>query len=505
MTSSLRPIILGLDYQARWFWLEAARLFRREPVLTSVGFELARFGRAFDDVVSLPIRADRNAWGQIVDVDCYQAKFKVDHRKQITAESLIDPTFINATKFSMLQRLALAQATTAKTGLRGRYTIVTPWRIDRDDILGSLATTNGELNLDRLFAGGPGSVTGVVRAMWRSHLGLASDADLRTVLESFRLIEYSPDAINRTLECTLDSVGLRLVPADSLRHPYVDLAHGFVKTRQREFDAAGLRAVLETEGLWRPADLAVAPGRSIAIRSRRPGAAHLEDEGDLLDLVPLFHARDIRTGVDWNVDVAPLIAEFLETRVQANETYRIFLDAHNAIAFAAGWDLAHAGAEVIPMQRTGPVVVPWPSGGAAPDGPLWESWEQDMPSAGADIAVALSVTHDVRSDVEAFANAHLPSVGRIVGLTVPSPSPTAVRDGAHAHGLAQAAIAHIAAVRKPEERGARVHLFAAAPNGLIFFLGRLGRGLGPTTVYEFDFDTRALGSYVPAISLPPST
>ena len=126
MTSSLRPIILGLDYQARWFWLEGARLLRADPVLTSVGFELARYGRAFDDVVSIPIRPDLNAWGQVVEVDCFQAKFKVDHRKQITAASIIDPDFINATKYSMLQRLALAQATTAKTGLRGRYTIVTP-------------------------------------------------------------------------------------------------------------------------------------------------------------------------------------------------------------------------------------------------------------------------------------------------------------------------------------------------------------------------------------------
>jgi hypothetical protein len=505
MTSSTRPIILGLDYQARWFWLEGARLLRSEPVLTSVGFELARYGRAFDDVVSIPIRADLNAWGQVVEVDCFQAKFKVDHRKQITAASIIDPSFINATKYSMLQRLALARATTAKTGLRGRYTVVTPWQADRNDVLATLTTTNGELNLDRLFEGGERSATGKVRAAWRSHLALASDDDLRTVLESFRLIEYSPDAINRALESVLDSVGLSLVQPGSLRHPYVDLAHGFVKSRQREFDAAGLRGILDAEGLWRPAGAPALPGRPLAIRSRRPFAAHLEDEDQqLLDLVPMFHGRNIGTGIDWNADVAPAVAAFLEARVQPGETYRLYLDAHNSIAFAAGWHLTHSGAEVIPMQRTMSVVVPWPSAGAVPDGPLWEPWEQDMPSSGPDIALALGVTHDVRPDVEAYVSAHLPSVGRIVGLNTPHPSNTAVHDGAHAFALAQAAVEHVTNVRQPNERGGRIHLFAAAPNGLIFFLGRVGRGLGPTAVYEFDFDTRALGSYVPAISLPPS-
>ena len=304
----------------------------------------------------------------------------------------------------------------------------------------------------------------------------------------------------------LASVGLTTVPAGSLRHPYVDLAHGFVKTRQREFDAARLRAILDAEGLWLPAGAPVLPGRPLAIRSRRPFAVHLEDEGEnLLDLVPMFHARSIATGIDWNADVAPAVANFLETRVQPGETYRLFLDAHNSIAFAAGWDLTHSGAEVIPMQRTMSVVVPWPLAGAVPDGPLWTPWEQDMPSAGGDIALALGATHDVRADVEAYVNAQLPSVGRIIGLTAPQPGFTAVRDGAHAFAMAQAAVEHVTTVRKPEERGGRIHLFFAGPNGLIFFLGRVGRGLGPTTVYEYDFDTRALGAYVPAISLPPST
>lgn len=515
MASSIRPIILGLDYQARWFWHEAARLFRSEPVLKSVGFELARYGRAFDDVVVRPIRPDHNSWAQPVDVDCYQAKFKVDHRKRITAASLADPVFIGATRFSILQRLQRAQETFATTGLRGRYTLMTPWQIHPDDTLSALTSTNGELNLDLLLTGGPRSATGVVREQWRAHLGVTSDADLRTALQPFRLWVYGPDQVDRMLESALDSVRLSLVPPGP-GHPYVDLAHGFVRTRQHEFDEPTLRGILDQAGLWRPIDGGAAPGgqpevdalpgHPLAIRSRRLFAAHLEDEAEnLLDLVPLFHARSIATGVDWNVDVAPRIAAFLEDKVQPNQTYRLYLDAHNAIAFAAGWYVAPSGAEVIPMQKTGPALVPWPSTGPVPDGRLWnEPWEQTMASAGGDIALALSVTQNVRADVEAYVGANLPSVGRIVGLNVPTIGGASVRDGAHAFALARAAVGHMNGIRQPGERGGRIHLFAAAPNGLVFFLGRLGRDLGPTTVYEYDFDTRALGSYVPAISLPPS-
>lgn len=500
---AVRSIIQGLDYQARWFWLEAARLFRHEPVVRRVALEAIGYAKSFDDVVTVPIRSDRNAWGQQVDIDLYQAKFKVVHTKRITPADLIDPTFIGATRWSLLDKLARGQRVMAAAGLAGRYSIVTPWKIDDD--LQAFTTTNGELDLDALFQGGDGSAPGRIRKPWRDHLGLATDGDLRRVLEPFRLFESSPLQVDRTLEAMLDSVGLSLVPTGGLSHPYVDLAHGFVKGRQREFDEPTLRAILNDAGLWRPATDPL-PGHPLAIRSRRPFAAHLEDEArDLLDLVPLFHARSIATGVDWNSDIAPGIAAFLESRITAGETYRLYLDAHNAIAFAAGWNLAHSGAEVVPMQRTGPALVPWPSAGAVPDEPLWESWEQVMPSGGHDIALALGVTHDVRADVEAYVDAHLPAVGRIIGLTVPNPTPTSVRDGAHAFGLAEAVVAHVTRERTLAERGGRLHVFAAAPNALVFFLGRLGRPLGPTTIYEFDFDRRTLGAYTPAITLPPAT
>ena len=49
--------VSGLDYQARWFWLEAIRLLYEPPAVTHVTLE-ARAPRAFDDVVSRASRPD---------------------------------------------------------------------------------------------------------------------------------------------------------------------------------------------------------------------------------------------------------------------------------------------------------------------------------------------------------------------------------------------------------------------------------------------------------------
>jgi hypothetical protein len=43
-----------------------------------------------------------------------------------------------------------------------------------------------------------------------------------------------------------------------------------------------------------------------------------------------------------------------------------------------------------------------------------------------------------------------------------------------------------------------VHIFAACPNSLLFFLGQHHQGIGPCIVYEFAFDWRAHEIYQPS-------
>ena len=76
-----------------------------------------------------------------------------------------------------------------------------------------------------------------------------------------------------------------------------------------------------------------------------------------------------------------------------------------------------------------------------------------------------------------------------------------MRDGAHANALAIEAVQTVRRRRPRDGRPSRIHLFAAGPNGLMFQLGRNGRALGQTTVYEFDFENPDRG-YAPAITIP---
>ncbi len=217
--------------------------------------------------------------------------------------------------------------------------------------------------------------------------------------------------------------------------------------------------------------------------------------------MPQFHDRALAGGVDWDRDVAPRIVAFAREHVTAGGRYRLYLDAHASIALAAGWTFHRV--DVVPVQSIRGRLVPWPAEGRVPDGPLYRDADpiEVDGSGGPDLAVALSVTHDVMPAVMAEVSRSLPTVGRVIELKVPNPGPASVVDGAHADALALEAVDRIRAVRRVDGREARVHLFPAAPNGLVFQLGRRSRLLGPTTVYEFDFENPHRG-YMPGITVP---
>jgi SMODS-associated and fused to various effectors sensor domain len=490
----------GFDYQARWFWIEGLRLFRSEPVLERVAIE-APAPRGFDDIVSYPVRPrDQDVWGRLVGMDGFQAKFHTAQSRLIRAADLSDPEFIGA-KTSLLERLRAATVAATGESRNGRFTLVTPWRVDRSDLLGRMLSSAGELRMSLLFDGkGRRSDSGKLRAAWREHLGLGDDDALQNLLRHFRILERDVEQTNRELERELEVAGLVPVQAGSVTHPYVDLIHGHVKLGELEFDAARLRQSLTAAGLWRAAAPLTEAGRPVAIRSRRNGVVHLEDEtSELLDLIPLFHDRELASGIDWDGDIAAQISRFLRGSIQVGEGYRLYLDAHTSIAFAVGWLLHRA--DITPMQNVGGRLLAWPAAGPVREGPLWHWREQAVGSGGPDVALALSVAQDVEADVLPFVVRTLPQVGKVFVLTMPTIGRASVRDGAHANALASEAVEVVRRHRPRDGRPSRVHIFAAAPNGLVFQLGRNGRPLGPTTVYEFDFDNPHLG-YSRAISTP---
>ena len=78
------------------------------------------------------------------------------------------------------------------------------------------------------------------------------------------------------------------------------------------------------------------------------------------------------------------------------------------------------------------------------------------------------------------------------------PSGIGVVDGSHAWQIAETLSAELRKYVGSRKR--RVHLFAAAPNAVVFFIGQQ-LGLGNMTTYEFDFEGKRGGGYQETWSL----
>lgn len=504
MAGSVRAVVLGRDYQHRSFWIEACRLFIESPLVRRVALEKKEL-RAFDDVATSYSRPVLDAHNRLIDRDHFQSKFHVSYAREIRGLDLIDPAFIGATRYSLLDRLAGA---TRGGEIPRRLTLVTPWDIDNGDALRLLVSPrDGEMNVDALFASGAPKELRDLREAWRIALGAVDDVRLAAIFRHLRIRANVPmHRLDEKLEWRLASAGLVPLDPTSGHHPYVSLADGFITGRSLEHDAPGLEAVLRREKLWigRPASDPARPAQ-LGIKSFSPFAYELEDDALVLNLLPYFHGRQTIAEVEWNRDLLPPLSAFLVEHVRAGGRYDIHLDTHLSVSFAAGYLLDKSGAIVTPIQRlpTGGSLR-WSSSGANVVGPFWEEPRTVKVGEGPEVALAVEVTHEVAEDVATYAKRELPGVGQIVVLTVAGgPSRTSVRDGDHVHALAAEIVSKVQPHRRAEDRAHPMHVFAAAPGALMFLVGRGSAPWGPTIAYEYDFDSRAPGAYSPAFHLPP--
>lgn len=238
-------------------------------------------------------------------------------------------------------------------------------------------------------------------------------------------------------------------------------------------------------------------------------AMKMESETDrMLALEDFFggpEGRYIRNHRFWQEEVLPRVRDFLIFAASERDPVTLDLAAHASIAFAAGYSLGtKSGLDVVIRQR-GSREIRELRGELTPlpEEPLWSD-ETDRPgSRGAeDVAMAIGITHDVLGDVERFLKCNGMKVSRILTARLaPQPGTEGVRDGAHALHLAQSLGGKVRS-RSMAEREGVLHVFASAPNAVLFFLGQLCRGVGTIQLYEYDFDTGAPGAYRPSIRLP---
>jgi hypothetical protein len=238
-------------------------------------------------------------------------------------------------------------------------------------------------------------------------------------------------------------------------------------------------------------------------------ADHLASENDrVLSLAELFEDGEIRRRRDWAGAVAPRVRAFLHEAMAERRPLRLDLATPATVAFLCGWLLeARSGVAVTVRKRTlGRDTTAFdfaPGDGSTPEGRLWlDAPDVEHAPGAADLALAVSVGQPVLEDVETYLLKRALAVTRIVQATVaPGPGPRTVGGGDHALELTQQLVPR-AARRTPAERAGTLHLFAAAPNALLFYLGQLAHGLGRTTMYEYDFDSLRPGAYTSSLTFP---
>ncbi len=497
----------GDAYQARAFWLKACRLFQPHTKVAQVGYDIDDI-RHFDDVVVIYSKPVLDAHGEAISADYYQIKWHVDQSDSLTCDALTDPLFMgsNKTSLSLLQRLHEAVNKTSACGQSARFTFVTTWSIRHGDPLTELVSgRDGELRLDRLFSRKPSKWPRLVKC-WSSHLKVDSEG-LRSILSCLRLCpgSYSLDRLTRMLSDKMVQVGLAPIEYGSRVDQYDSLILRLLAEGQSMFTESMIQRACEQERLWMGSDVNQDAPR-VGIRSFLRFAEHLEDEVDhLLDLVDLFDGREIRVPESWNTSVGPKIRAFVNESVVPLQQCRLYLSAHSSIAFATGYELEpKSGVQISLVQNTAGGRSVWEVSQepTTQRENLWNLSEIDVNSGSSGTGIVLSVTHDACHEVLAYVREHVPQLGRMLIFTVkPSVGQQAVKDGCHAWQLAQEVVRIVQDRCPRSSREGSLHVFSAAPNGLVFFLGRLARVLGPMQLYEHAFESARPG-YWQSLSLP---
>lgn len=235
------------------------------------------------------------------------------------------------------------------------------------------------------------------------------------------------------------------------------------------------------------------------------GTEYLSDYAESkLSLVDKFDNRKLKPEFDWDIDIYNELNSFLQNNVDPKWHYQIALEVPLSIAFACGRILdPKSRINALPSSPQDKYEV-WNINEPIDDTMLcFDIQDERMDINEFDTALIISVTHDIRVNVDEFLVGKNIKLGRKITLTMASaPSNNAIVNGSHANYLVQKVVAFLAQ-RTTAERRATTHIFASAPNGFMFFLGQQSRGFGNCILYEYDFEGKDTATYSPSFKNLP--
>lgn len=501
MGDSVVSLWHGHNYQARIFWENAINLLDSTSCVVEVTFE-ANGPKAFDDIVVKYDPPVVRSGPERVSAEYHQVKWHTEYGGRFGFADFIDPTFIGASTFSLLERLQQARQTAPLTA---RFTLITTYRVkDSDPLAELLSGHDRSLLVEKLFDGTTDrSRMGKVRKLWREHLKLATDDDLHSIVSGFRILEgyRSLEELREQINWKARSVGLLPCSNTSSDFRYDELARQLRVRQLNVLTRAIFEQLCHEEKLFAANAPDNGPFLKIAIRSFLGPAADIvgaTPENSLL-LTDHFRQRYLCDDVEWQRDIRPRVEAFLRAAVGKSAHLCLILDAHASIAFLAGAVLdLKSGVEIELVQKGRVGSRTWRANdGSGGQGKPLDVTIDDLGS-GDEIAVTLSISQAVEVQTRGYIAARLPHVGKLISFAVPAgPSHQSVAGGEHAAVLAEQVSNTIRRI-KAEGPTRLVHIFAACPNTVLFFLGQQHQGIAPCIVYEFDFDRHGSKTYQPS-------
>jgi hypothetical protein len=472
--------IRGDDYQHAigWYWACQAL---DDPGIVTVSIEDATGGH-FDDVVV------RRRQGP----DLYWQVKSSNYGSVIIDESwLLTP--ITASGRSPLQHFHATWRDLNDTGKAFELALLTNRGFDPADPILRIRDLKAEqIDVAALAAAGPRSNIGRARDRWTGHLGIDRH-ELTDFLASLQLKAGAAEsAWDQQARHLMRLVGLR-ADADAV-------ILGKALVRRWVTDGAGpmgrddiRRAVGEAGLLAKNGTLVLA----VHAIDRQPTATPANVE---IDLVHLYDGADPFARVqlcdpaDWNGKVTPAIRGAARD-LEAYATRRVHVTGSMRLPlwFAIGRALPDVRGWILSVdQRT----EEWATD-AIPEKVIARVMAEPSIGNGRDLALAVSITHDITADVTRHITAaQLP----IASLLVLGPQGD---QGNQAVPTAAWAVAWARSAREQARQAAtaigatHVHLYLAAPAALAMMLGHQWNLMPATTIYE-----HARPGYIPTISLP---
>lgn len=489
----------GDIYQAMVFWKYVIQMFSNSDI-KEIGYEYDKV-KSFDDIVVL-YQNEQRFRDTYIGTDYIQVKFHIKQTNEFTMDNLLDPTFINAKKNSFLQNVVNAYRNSEIDFSKSRFTIYSPWRIKSGDILNKLVNNiDKTFDLDELKKGKTdNSEMGALRKKLCDKLSV-TESELMEILRQICIKDgqESFTDLKELLSVQFSHYGLQPWSNSKDTLPYCDLVRAWNRSGINVVNFDSIKNYCKKEGLYNITKDAAA----IAVKSFDRHTEWLDDwASDILDLTDILDRRELRSEYSW-AHIFKAIEKFVGSRLDITREYHIALETLLSVSFTVGRILnPKSGIKVAPVQKTLDGHVDWKRDDVGElEYDKFTVFSEMLCDGASDMAVSISVTHDINGGVRDFIESSGLKIGLYKSFLLEKFGTDAIKNGFHAWQLAKQINSCICRRSGTLKRG-RLHIFIAGPNSLMFYLGMQSMMYGKIQLYEFDVNRAHENMYYPTITFP---